>query len=281
MILINTIFWCIPVYLFVIVKRLLPGGPLRQACSKCILWLSGNWVYFNGLLVDHIAKIPIQIDRNDLNLNPEYSYLIVANHQSWVDIIILQKIFHNKVPFLRFFLKKELIWLPFLGIAFWALDFPFMNRYSKQYLEKHPEKKGKDLEATIHTCRKIRNIPFSLINFPEGTRSNPEKIENSKAEHQNLLTPKAGGLAFTLEAFEGNIQHMIDVSILYPESGVDMGKLLRGDISKIQIHIREVVIPEHFGTKSYAEDNQYKQEFQNWMNNIWAEKDEILNQMRQ
>ena len=42
-------------------------------------------------------------------------YLVLANHQSWVDIAVLQRIFHRKIPFLKFFIKKELLWLPILG----------------------------------------------------------------------------------------------------------------------------------------------------------------------
>ncbi len=55
-------------------------------------------------------------------------YLVSSNHQSWVDILVLQRIFHGRIPFLKFFLKQELIWVPVIGLAWWALDFPFMKR---------------------------------------------------------------------------------------------------------------------------------------------------------
>lgn len=278
LILLNTVLWCLPLYVLVIFKRLSPTTHLRQKTSRGLLFLSGSWVACNNLLLSHIARIPIN-ENFPSNLNPNSSYLIISNHQSWVDIIILQKIFHNKIPFLRFFLKKQLFWLPLLGFAFWALDFPFMNRHSKAYLKKHPEEKGKDLEATIRTCRKIKNIDFSLINFPEGTRRSPQKILEQNSKYENLLKPKAGGLAFVLEAFEGNIKHLLDVSIIYPNKSVSMFQLLSGDISKIDISVREIPIPPGFGTKSYAMDEVYRRDFQNWVNDFWAEKDKILNQM--
>ena len=57
-------------------------------------------------------------------------YLVLANHQSWVDILVLQKVFNRRIPLLRFFLKRQLFWVPLLGLAWWALDFPFMGRYT-------------------------------------------------------------------------------------------------------------------------------------------------------
>jgi 1-acyl-sn-glycerol-3-phosphate acyltransferase len=269
----NTILWCLPLYALVLVKRISPVGKFRFAVSKAILGIGENWIAFNSFLVEKSAKTKVVI-HSDVPLSKDRSYLLLANHYSWVDIIVLQKAFNRKVPFLRFFLKKELFWLPFLGLAFWALDFPFMHRYSKEYLRKHPEKKGKDLEATIKTCRKIRNIPFSLINFPEGTRFTSKKHQKQNSPFQNLLKPKAGGIAFVLEAFEGNIDHILDVSIVYKNTEkIDMLNLLSGKISEIHLHVKQLEVPEHFGKKSYQDDDAYREEFQEWTNNVWENKD--------
>ena len=44
-------------------------------------------------------------------------YLMTSNHQSWADILVLQKVTNRRVPSLKFFLKQELIWVPLLGLA--------------------------------------------------------------------------------------------------------------------------------------------------------------------
>lgn len=276
LIIFNTILWCLPLYVLVLVKRLSPVGNFRFAVSKAILAIGENWIAFNSFLVEKSAKTKV-IVHSDVPLTMDNSYLLLANHYSWVDIIVLQKVFNRKTPLLRFFLKKELFWLPFLGLAFWALDFPFMHRYSKEYLKKNPDKKGKDLEATIKTCRKIRNIPFSLINFPEGTRFTNKKHKKQNSPFKHLLKPKAGGIAFVLEAFEGNIDHILDVSIVYKETEkIDMLNLLSGKITEIHLYIKELEIPEHFGKRSYQDDDHYRAEFQSWTNEVWSNKDKEL-----
>lgn len=257
----------------------MPGGKLRQTCSKIILFCSKRWIAVNNFMIDNIAGVKVEV-RWTGNVSEEGQYLVIANHQSWTDILLLQKSFHNKAPFLRFFLKKQLIWLPFLGQAFWALDFPFMNRYSKDYLEKHPDKKGKDLESTIRSCHKFAKIPFSLINFPEGTRLTKEKHEKQKPVFSNLLKPKAGGTAFALESFEGNIRSLVDVNIFYPNGSPHIVKFMNGEIKKVVIELKERKIPEHFGKLSYLNDSEYRKEFQNWLNQIWLEKDQRLNELK-
>ena len=62
-------------------------------------------------------------------------------------------------------------------------------------VEKYPEKKGKDIEATRKSCERYKDEPITLINFIEGTRFTPEKHAVQRSPYQHLLKPKAGGLA--------------------------------------------------------------------------------------
>ena len=122
-------------------------------------------------------------------------YLVIANHQTWVDIVILQAVFNRRIPFLKFFIKQELIWFPLLGIAWWAMDMPFMKRFSPSYLAKNPHMKGKDRETTRRACEKFRDTPTSVLNFIEGTRFSENKRVDRKSPYNHLLQPRAGGLA--------------------------------------------------------------------------------------
>jgi 1-acyl-sn-glycerol-3-phosphate acyltransferase len=126
--------------------------------------LGSAWIRLNSLILHLTQNLEIRLDIEDEggweNFSTRNSYLVISNHRSWADILILQHLFNGRIPFLKFFLKKELIWVPLLGVAWWALDFPFMKRYSKEYLEKHPERRGKDIETTRKYCKKFKYSPF-------------------------------------------------------------------------------------------------------------------------
>ena len=74
-------------------------------------------------------------------------YLSLSNHQSWADIFIVQMITNRKVPMLKFFMKFVLIYVPVIGICWWALDMPFLKRYTKDQLERNPSLRGKDFAS--------------------------------------------------------------------------------------------------------------------------------------
>ncbi len=211
--LINTILLTIPLILVSLLKFILPFQPVVVILDRILMGIAGLWIYINSVTTDLFCKIDWDIRGLD-KLNPKQWYLVLSNHQSWVDILVLQKTLRKKIPMLKFFLKKELIWVPFLGLAWWALDFPFMKRYSKEFLAQNPHLKGKDLESTRKACRKFKHTPVSIMNFVEGTRYTPEKATKSAFSH--LLTPKAGGIAFVLGSMGQYLNHIIDVTIVYP-----------------------------------------------------------------
>lgn len=275
----QTIFWSLFVLALSGIKALTPGGSLRQFWSRAILYFSSRWIHGNRMWLKTIAKTQIDIDwQSEPRLDGQY--LLVANHQSWVDILMLQDAFYGRAPFLRFFLKKQLFWIPFLGQAFWALDFPFMHRYSKAELERHPEKKGKDLEATQRACHKFAKIPFTLINFPEGTRFQKAKQRQQNSPFTNLLKPKAGGTAFALESFSGQITSLLDVSIIYPGKVPSLIDLLAGRVAVVKMRVREMALPADFGHHSYQLDREYRRRVQSYFNQLWQEKDQYLSEQK-
>ena len=169
LLLINTLVLIGPMMVVALLKLLLPVAALRRACSVMVMTIAETWAEICKAIF--ALMTPTQWDiRGVAALRQDTSYLVVSNHQSWVDIPALVQAFNRKTPYFKFFLKKELIWVPFLGLAFWALDYPFMKRYSKAVLDKHPELKGKDLEITRQACEKFQGIPVTVVNFLEGTR---------------------------------------------------------------------------------------------------------------
>jgi len=210
------------------------------------------------------------------NLKRKDWYLVIANHQSWLDIVVLQRAFNRKIPVLKFFIKDQLKWVPLLGFSWWAMGCPFMKRYSAAYIEKNPHKKGKDLLATQKACATFKNLPVSIMNFVEGSRFTQLKKSRQQSPYNNLLKPKAGGIAYVLNTMEQQINSILDVTIIYPDKHRTLWDFLCHRIDKIKVIVRTVPIPAQFLKGNYFEDNKLQQDFKNWLNNYWQQKDNLI-----
>jgi 1-acyl-sn-glycerol-3-phosphate acyltransferase len=269
--LINTILICIPLFAVAVIKLLLPFKPLQTLCRKILTSIAGAWVALNNLIQKVAYNIDWDVSGLD-NLDPKGWYMVVANHQTWVDILVLQNVLHRKIPFLKFFLKKELFWFPLLGQAWWALDFPFMKRYSRAFLKKNPHLIGMDLEITKKACERFRNIPVSIMNFVEGTRFTREKQLRQRSPYTHLLRTKAGGMAFVLAVMGDKLQQIVDVTIAYPQGKVNFWDYACGRVKKINVHVETLPISSDL-MGNYLQDPRFKRSFQNWLNSLWDEKD--------
>jgi 1-acyl-sn-glycerol-3-phosphate acyltransferase len=273
----NTIVCCTPLFIVALVKLVLPFKPIQNACRRVLTAIATFWIAVNNLNQRLFNGIHWDVEGLE-NLNPRGWYMVVANHQSWVDILVLQNVFHRKIPFLKFFLKKELFWFPVLGQAWWALDFPFMKRYSRHFLKKHPHLIGKDLEITRRACEKFRNIPVSVMNFVEGTRFSQEKHARQRSPYDHLLRTKAGGLAFVLSAMGDKLQHIVDVTIAYPGGVGTFWDFVCGRVQEVKVRVKTLPISSDM-MGDYLQDPQFKREFQNWLNRLWHQKDKDLARM--
>ncbi len=273
----NTVFWSMPIFITAFLKLLIPVRGWRKLCDKILNGIAHKWIAVNNFTQRVFCDIRWHVFGLD-SLKTGDWYLVVANHQSWVDILVLQKIFHKKIPFLKFFLKKELFWIPILGQAWWALDFPFMKRYSMSYIKKHPHLAGRDLEITKKACEKFKTIPVSVMNFVEGTRFTKEKRKKQQSPHKNLLRPKAGGIGFTLAAMGDHLNNFLDVTIAYPGGARTFWDFLCGNVKDIRVQVRSLPItPEMLG--DYFNDRQFRQTFQRWLNTLWEQKDRCIEEL--
>ncbi|GAA4889593.1 acyltransferase [Ferrimonas pelagia] len=266
--LINTLLWTPLVMLLGLVK-LLPFAPLQHGCTVLIDTIATWWISINNANQRLFSRTKM-ITHSLPQLSAQQWYLVVANHQSWVDILMLQHLFNRKIPFLKFFLKWELIYVPFLGLAWWALDFPFMRRYSKSFLKKHPHLKGKDQETTRKACAKFHNKPVSVMNFVEGTRFTIDKQQRQKSPYKQLLKPKVGGVALSLDAMDGKLNTLLDVTIYYPGGIPSFWDFLCGRVDRVELHVEQHCL-EAVNQLNY-QDRDGKTAYQSWLNQIWHHK---------
>ncbi len=268
----NTVFWFVPVLLVGILKWMLPITAWRKFCTRILTWLAVEWTTINNFVIHLTQDIEWDVQLPE-GLDRRGHYLLIANHQSWTDIVVLQKVFHKRIPFLKFFLKRELIWVPLLGIAWWALDLPFMRRYSIAELKRHPEKRGEDLEITRRACERFKHLPLTLTSFLEGTRFSDQKRERQQSPYRHLLKPKAGGIAFALNALDGSVPILLDATIVYSPRQITFIDLFMGRVKRITVRVAAEKIPEQFLHGNYQQDDGWRRNFQAWIRERWQRKD--------
>lgn len=276
--LVNTLFWVFPIIVLSPIK-LIPVPAIKTLISSILDNCATAWITINGVIERVFHPVKVHLHCNG-ELSPKEWYMVIANHQSWVDILILQRVLNHKIPFLKFFLKKELIFVPFLGLAWWALDFPFMRRYTTAQLRKNPKLKGKDIEITRQACAKFKSKPVSVMNFVEGTRFKADKHQKQNSQFKHLLKPKAGGLAFALSAMGEHIHKMVNVSIYYPEKVPSFWGYISGQVKNVHVHISVAEIPAAM-RGDYMKDREFKIAFQEQLNQLWLEKDQTLDLLAQ
>jgi 1-acyl-sn-glycerol-3-phosphate acyltransferase len=272
LLLLNTLVLFGPLMVFALLK-LVFQSELRDRCSWAVMWIAETWIEINKLIFKLCIPTRWEISGHE-GLRSETSYLVISNHQSWVDIPALVQALNHRTPFFKFFLKKELIWVPFLGLAWWALDYPFMKRYTKAFLAKHPELKGKDLEITKEACELFKRQPVTVVNYLEGTRFTPVKHAEQASPYRYLLKPKAGGVAFVLAALGEQLDAVLDVTVVYPGARIPgFWDLISGQVPRVIVDIQTCELDPALWQGDYENDPVFREYVQEWVNRLWVEKD--------
>jgi len=272
MLTVNTAFWFVPIMTLALLKLFLPIVAVRRVLTRWLMWCAENWIAVNGLALrgsgsrDWCAENAGLLDRNGW-------YLVLANHQTWVDIVVLQVALNRRIPLLKFFIKQQLIWFPLLGLGFWALDMPFMKRHSPSYLARHPEKKGGDLEATRKACEKFRHTPTSVINFVEGTRFSEAKRVARNSPYEHLLLPRAGGIAVALSAMGEVFDAILDITLVYADGPPKFWDMVCGDRVNVTLDITVLPIDPALIAGDYQNDREFRRYVHRWLGELWQEKD--------
>lgn len=268
----NVLFWVPLLLAFAIVRLILPFKAVRLRIDPVLVaiaeaWIAGNsgWMALTQRTTWDVAGIA--------GLDAQDWYLVNSNHQTWADIFVLQHLFNRRIPLLKFFIKQQLKWVPIMGLAWWALDFPFMRRHSEEFLKKHPEMRGKDQAATRKACEKFALIPTSVMNFLEGTRFTPAKHRRQQSPYRHLLKPKAGGIALALNAMGDKFRAILDVTIVYPDGAPNFWDFLCGRLRRVIVRVQSLPVPEHLMHSDYGADPATREAFAKWVQQLWQDKD--------
>jgi len=269
---VNTVLCTVPLFAFSLLKLLLPFAFVRRRVDPVLHGMASAWVFGNSLWMRLLHPTRWEVEGLPAP-NRGGWYLVNCNHQSWADIFVLQHLLHGRVPMLKFFLKQELIYVPVIGLAWWALDFPFMKRHGKEALRRNPDRRADDMEATLRACRKFALVPTSVMNFAEGTRFTEDKRKQQHSPYRHLLKPKAGALALTLGAMGDKFDGLIDVTIAYSPTIPGFWDFACGRVGRVAVHMEQLPVPAEFIALDYAGDSQGRKRFGRWLNALWEKKD--------
>ena len=272
--LINTLTLAILMIPLGIIKFLIPIKNLRVSFTKLIIKIGEIWISVNSFWVLNLLNPKIEIKGFE-SLNKNEWYLATSNHQSWADIFMVQMLTNKKIPMLKFFMKHILIYVPVIGICWWALDMPFLKRYTKEQIKKNPNLQGRDFKEMRKSLNHYSLHPVSVFSYAEGTRFTKRKHEDQASPYKNLLKPKEGGMALALSVIP-SIKFLIDITIIYESPKRSFWDYLCGRLKNIKIFVRKIQIPEEFLNEKLIEDPNKRTNFKAWINDIWKEKDELI-----
>ncbi|WP_410054116.1 acyltransferase [Cupriavidus sp. BIC8F] len=268
----STLFWCALLFPLALLKLVLPFAAVRRRIDPMLNGIATAWISGNTGWFAWIQREPWDIQGNE-GLRYADWYLVNCNHQSWADIFVLQRSLNRRIPLLKFFLKQQLIYVPVIGLAWWALDFPFMKRHGKAQLRRNPALRRQDQETAKRACAKFSLVPTTVMVFAEGTRFTEAKRAAQDSPYRHLLKPKAGGLAVALNAMGNRFRSLIDVTIVYPEGAPGFWDLACGRAGPVLVRMRQLPVPAAFCEADYGSDKAFRTEFHNWLARQWEAKD--------
>ena len=261
----------------------IPRGIIPIKIFKIYLAKISNII--GDLTVYGLKLIMLLMHGNNISIisNQEFDrnewYMAMSNHQSWADIFILLVSANYKLPLLKFFMKRELWWIPFVFLANKTLNMPFVNRHSKKEIEQNPSLRNQDYKNTLKSCKRFLRTPSTIFSYAEGTRFTNEKHDQQGSPYNNLLSPKIGGMATALSAMP-NINSLVDYTVVYKSKKRDAWSFAKGDMKHVKVLVTKYKIPDNLKNRNYANDKDYRDEFKNWIESIWAVKDKKIEELK-
>lgn len=263
----NLCFWLLSLLVLALAKLAIP--PARDRCERAMAWIYRAAVIVDDLWLERVMGL--RWSRPELGLDPARSYLVLSNHVSWADILLIQSVIVRQGPLLKFLAKRELIYLPIVGLIIWAFDFPILRRRSRRGADEE-ERRARDLEALREAGRRVQRSPAALMNFAEGTRFSEAKRVQRGSPYHHLLSPRIGGFLTLIETVEHEaVDGLIDLTLIYPRN-VSFWAFLAGGLPEIEIRAKRIGSACLPSTRESAS---------RWLAERWSEKDAAIAERRE
>ena len=270
-------FWLVPLSITNI-PRIIPNKNLKIYLGSISNKMGSAAVasITTALKILHKLEWDFQIPKD---VNAETWYIAMSNHQSWADIFILLAAGHKKMPLLKFFMKKELQWIPPIYLVHKTVDMPFLNRHSRAQILANPELKRVDYENAKKAAKRFSRNPSTAFSFAEGTRFTPEKHSVQESPYSNLLKPKVGALAIALSGMP-QVNTLVDFTVVYSSEKRSTWDFLCGDLNKAKVVAKTYALPENLKNRSFEEEDDYRKSFQTFVDAIWLEKQQTMKDLK-
>jgi lysocardiolipin and lysophospholipid acyltransferase len=240
----------------------------RRAFRAVNRWCANTWWGLCVTAADRFYKVQVIFTGDDVPMRE--NVLLVVNHQQMPDIPAIMKFARTKdrLGDLKFFVKKQLKWVPGMGWGMQFLDCLYIDR---------------DWTADRETIRTTfarlvdGKVPVYLVSFVEGTRLTLKKLKAAReyaGSHGlrlpiHTLVPRTKGFEASVEGLRRHLDAVYDLTISYEVGVPTLWQYLKGLVRRIHVHVRRFPINN---LPDSAED------LRRWLLDRWREKDELLDQ---
>ncbi|MEC7030278.1 MAG: 1-acyl-sn-glycerol-3-phosphate acyltransferase [Pseudomonadota bacterium] len=215
-----------------------------------------HWTKMLGWWVKKLLPDMTVVNRDEIPTNKPF--VIVANHYSWVDIVVLYATLFAENHSFVFVMKRSLIKIPMIGVVCWGLGHPLLYR---------GKSRRKNLKILTEGARKSLEYQHGILIFPEGTRYT--KVDNYPEEYQQLLKPRTVGFECVLKNIVGDPSEgkndavpVLDVTLKYTSGEHGLWDFLTGKSGSVLLYSEL-----HSVTPKNAKA---------WLLDAWTKKDHLL-----
>lgn len=113
------------------------------------------------------------------------------------------------------------------------------------------------------------------MNFVEGSRFTEKKRVEGQSRYKNLLNPRPGGTGLVFTSMGDYLSDILNVTIKYGENHRSFWGFLSGRVKEITVVVETIPVTEEL-KGDFHSDKEYRECFINWLNNLWQEKDLLL-----
>jgi lysocardiolipin and lysophospholipid acyltransferase len=238
----------------------------RRAFRALNRWCADTWW---GLCVTGAELVyGVRMVFSGDNVPAREDALLIANHQQMPDIPAIMKFCKTKdrLGDMKYFVKKQLKWVPGMGWGMQFLDCLFIDR---DWMA--------DRESINRTFARLVNgrVPVHLVSFVEGTRLTLPKLaaaqEYARAHGLqppvHTLVPRTKGFVASVEGLRNHIDAIYDLTIAYDDAVPSLWQYLKGLVRRIHVHVRRFPVADLPGSADHLRQ---------WLLDRWREKDDLL-----